>query len=443
MKITVVEPASIAEELGIIPGDELLEINGRRILDSIDYRYSEGDPEISLKVARNGEVVMYDIEKDEGEKVGLDFEEMKVLSCGNDCIFCFVDQNPHGLRQQLYFRDGDYRLSFMYGNYTTMTNAGPAILQRIIDQRLSPQYISVHVTDPVVRARLMGLKKDDRILEKIALLHDNGIDMHTQIVLCPGINDGKILERTVADLYRYRKRIVSLAIVPVGLTDHRFGLSQLRKVDRPYAEEVLDVVEQWQAGFRRQTGRGFVYASDEFYIVAGRKLPSAAAYDGFPQYENGVGLVRSFLTDFRRQARLFPRRLPARRTLTLATGELAAGFMQETVLPRLASIGGLTVRLEIIPNALFGRSVTVAGLLSGKCLYLSLDGKECGHLLLLPPDILNADGLLLDDETIPRIQERLGVQVMVYDGRWDDVIARLKQTKGTSHTKQLLPSSSM
>lgn len=443
MKITVVEPSSIADELGIIPGDELLEVNGRRILDSIDYRFSEGDPALSLKVAREGEVVIYDIEKDDGERVGLDFEEMKVLSCGNDCIFCFVDQNPQGLRKQLYFRDGDYRLSFMYGNYTTMTNAGPAILQRIIDQRLSPQYISVHVTDPVVRAKLMGLRKDDRILEKIALLHDNGIDMHTQIVLCPGINDGKTLERTVADLYRFRQRIVSLAIVPVGLTDHRFGLSQLRKVDRPYAESILDAVEQWQAKFRRQTGRGFVYPSDEFYIVAGRKIPPAAAYDGFPQYENGVGLVRSFLTDFRRQSRVFPQRLPARRTLTLATGELAVDFMNDTVVPRLASIGGLTVRMEVIPNVLFGRSVTVAGLLSGKCLYSSLDGKECGNLLLLPPDILNADGLLLDDETVPRIQERLGVPVMVYDGRWDAVIARLKQTKGTSHTQHLLPSSSM
>jgi putative radical SAM enzyme (TIGR03279 family) len=443
MKITVVEPASIAAELGIAPGDELLEVNGKRILDSIDYRFSEGDPELTLKVARDGEVVMYDIEKDEGERVGLDFEEMKVLSCGNDCIFCFVDQNPGGLRTQLYFRDGDYRLSFMYGNYTTMTNAGPAILQRIIDQRLSPQYISVHVTDPDVRARLMGLRKDDRILEKIALLAGNGIDLHTQIVLCPGINDGKILERTVADLYRFRKRIVSLAIVPVGLTDHRFGLSQLRKVDRPYAGEILDAVEKWQTRFRKQTGRGFVYASDEFYIVAGRKLPPAAAYDGFPQYENGVGLVRSFLTEFRRQSRSFPQRIPARRALTLATGELAAGFMQETVVPRLAAIRGLTVRLEVIPNSLFGRSVTVAGLLSGKCLYSSLAGRDCGNLLLLPPDILNADGLLLDDETLPRVEERLGVPVMAYDGRWDDVIARLNHTKGTPHTQHLLPSSSM
>jgi putative radical SAM enzyme (TIGR03279 family) len=290
----------------------------------------------------------------------------------------------------------------------------------------------VHVTDPEIRARLMGLKKDDHILEKIALLHDNGIAMHTQIVLCPGFNDGPVLERTVADLYRFRRQVVSLAVVPVGLTDHRFGLSQLRKVDRPLAEQVLDQVGHWQSRFRKETGRAFVYASDEFYIVAGRSLPPSAAYDGYPQAENGVGLVRSFLTEFRRQARRFPPNLRARRTLTLATGELAAGFMAASVMPRLNRIAGVDARLVVVPNALFGRSVTVAGLLSGKCLYSAMDGKDCGDLLLLPPDILNADGLLLDGETAASVGERLGVPVMVFDGRWDDVIARLKQTKGTT-----------
>jgi len=443
VKITVVEPSSIAEELGLRPGDELLEINGRRVLDSVDYRFREGDAELSLKIAHDREVVIYDIEKDEGERIGIDFEEMKVLSCGNDCIFCFVDQNPRGLRTQLYFRDGDYRLSFMYGNYTTMTNAGPAILQRIIEQRLSPQYISVHVTDVAIRTRLMGLKKDDHILDKIRLLHDHGIAMHTQIVLCPGINDGAALAKTVNDLYQFREQIISLAIVPVGLTDHRFGLAGLQKVDGPYAAALLGTVERWQARFRAETGRGFVYPSDEFYIVAGRPLPSAASYDGFPQVENGVGLVRSFIADYRRQARSFPARLPARRRLTLVTAELAAGFMADTIVPRLERIGGLSVRLAVVPNVLYGRSVTVAGLLSGKCLYSSLEGGDCGDMVLLPPDILNADGLLLDDETLPRVQERLRVPVMVFDGRWGDVLARLKQTKGTSHHRRLLPSSTV
>ncbi|HTY59927.1 MAG TPA: DUF512 domain-containing protein [Bacteroidota bacterium] len=441
MRITAVEPTGIARDLGIRAGDELLEINGRRVLDSIDYRYHEGDPALTLKVARDGEVTVFDIEKDEGEVLGIDFEEMKVLSCGNDCIFCFVDQNPGGLRKGLYFRDGDYRLSFMYGNYTTMTNAGPAILDRIIEQRLSPQYISVHVTDLAVRTRLMGLKKDDRILDKIALLHDGGIDMHTQIVLCPGINDGAVLERTVRDLFRFHARVVSLAIVPVGLTDHRFGLTPLSKVDREYASALLERTEKWQKEFRKKTGRNFVYPSDEFYIVAGRKIPPARAYDGFPQIENGVGIVRKFLAEFRRQSASFPSRLRPHRRLTLATGELARTFMETTVLPRLRSVEGLDVRLEVVPNLLYGRSVTVAGLLSGKCLYSALEGKEPGDLLLLPPDIVNGDGLFLDDETIASVGERLRVPVMMFEGSWDAVFRLLKKPTRRTRTRQLLPSS--
>lgn len=425
MKITLVEPESIAEEIGLRPGDDLIEVNGRRILDSIDYRFHEHDEEITLKVSRNNEVMLYDIEKDEGERLGLNFEEMKILSCGNDCIFCFVDQNPGGMRKQVYFRDGDYRLSFMYGNYTTMTNAGPAILRRIIDQRLSPQYISVHVTDYDIRRVLMGLKKDDRILEKIALLHDHGIDMHTQIVLCPGINDGEALQRTVGDLYRFRRHILSLAIVPVGLTDHRFGLLQLQKVDRDSARGLLDLVEGWQKEFRPDVGRGFIYPSDEFFITAARPIPPASYYDGFPQTENGVGMVRWFLDDFRKQARKFSRALLHRREIVLVSGELAGGIMDSEVVPVLRKIRNLSVRLEVLPNILFGRSVTVAGLLSGKCIVSGLSGKPPADLIVLPPDVLNAEGLLLDDMTIQDLEAALACDVLPFDGQWRSVFDRL------------------
>ena len=425
MKIVAVDPRSIADDLGIRPGDELLEINSRRVNDSIDLRFSESDAVVSVKIARNGEVTIFDIEKEEGEGLGVELEEMKILSCGNDCIFCFVDQNPSGLREQLYFRDGDYRLSFMYGNYTTMTNAGPAILQRIVNQRLSPQYISVHVTDYEIRKRLMGLRKDDHILDKIKFLHDQGIDMHTQIVLCPGINDGTCLEKTVADLYQFHERIVSLAVVPVGLTDHRFGLEQLTKIDRPYADELIDKVEGWQQKARSEIGRAFVYPSDEFFIVSGRPIPPAKYYDGFWQIENGVGIVRTFLTDFRRQSRMFPKRISPRKKLTMATGELGAGFMNEVVVPRLFAITGLDVSLEVVPNLLYGRSVTVAGLLTAKCLYSALKGKDCGDLVLLPPDILNADSLFLDGSTVKDLEQKLSIPVMVFDGHWADVFARM------------------
>lgn len=432
MKITAIEPGSIAEELGLRAGDELLEINGKRVADVIDFRFHENDADISVKIARDGEVTIYDIEKDEGEKLGLDFEDFRILACGNDCIFCFVDQNPQGMRNQLYFRDGDYRLSFMYGNYTTMTNAGPAILRRIIQQRLSPQYISVHVTDYNVRKLMMGLKKDDLILEKIQLLHDNGIDMHTQIVLCPGINDGPVLEQTVRDLYRFKKHVMSLAIVPVGLTDHRFGLYDLKKVDNAYANKLLDIVSSWQKEFRADIGRAFVYCSDEFHIVAGREIPDAEYYDGFPQTENGVGIVRSFLLDFRRQSRRFPKSLTQKKTITLATAELPSGVILTELVPVLEKIGNLRVKAETVHNSLYGRSVTVAGLLSGKCLVSALKGKELGDLILLPPDILNADALFLDDMTVPQLEESLGSPVMVYDGRWSDVFDRLTTRRSRS-----------
>jgi putative radical SAM enzyme (TIGR03279 family) len=427
MKIIGTHEGSIAGEAGILPGDELLEINGQRVQDNLDVRFYEGDEALELKIARGGEVLLFDIEKDDGDPLGLELEEMKILSCGNDCIFCFVDQNPKGLRNQLYFRDGDYRLSFMYGNYTTMTNAGPAIIRRIIAQRLSPQYISVHATDLQTRIRLMGLKKDDHILEKIGMLHDNGIAMHTQIVLCPGINDGAVLEKTVEDLWKYSNEIVSLAVVPVGLTDHRFGLTALKRVDRPYARKLLDSIEAWQSRFRKECGRGFVYASDEFYIVAGRPLPAAKGYDGFPQYENGVGMTRTFLTKFRAAARRLPAALPKQRRLTLVTGRLAAGFMEEEVVPALSRVKKLNVDLVVARNTLYGKSVTVSGLLSGKCVYSAIRRKGAGDMVLLPPDILNADGLFLDDMSLPQLERSLNAPVNVFDGSWGKVMRSLSQ----------------
>ena len=427
MKIIGTQDGSIAAEAGLLAGDELLEINGQRIQDNLDVRFYEGDEDLELKVARAGEILLFDIEKDEGEPLGLQLEEMKILSCGNDCIFCFVDQNPKGLRDQLYFRDGDYRLSFMYGNYTTMTNAGPAIIRRIIQQRLAPQYISVHATDLATRMRMMGLKKDDHILEKIGMLHDNGIAMHTQIVLCPGFNDGAVLEKTVEDLWKYNEQIVSLAVVPVGMTDHRWGLTELKRVDRNYARGLLDQVEAWQKRFRKECGRGFVYASDEFYIVAGRALPAPKAYDGFPQIENGVGMTRIFLEKFKAATRRLPAKLPKRRTLTLVTGTLASGLIEEHVVPALRKVKNLTVDLAVARNTLFGKSVTVSGLLSGKCVYSAVRRKGAGDLVLLPPDILNADGVFLDDMTIPQLERSLHAPVYVFDGSWARVMRSLSQ----------------
>ncbi len=285
----------------------------------------------------------------------------------------------------------------------------------------------------------MGLKKDDHIIDKIRLLYENGIDMHTQIVLCPGINDGEALRKTVEDLYAFSEHIVSLAVVPVGLTDHRFGLTPLKRVDRTYAAALLQDVGRWHRSFRREIGRGFVYPSDEFFIVAGQPVPGRTYYDGFPQIENGVGLTRSFLTGFNRQSVRFPRQLDRPRRLTLATGELAAGINNETIVPALNRVGHLDVRLEVVPNRLFGRNVTVAGLLSGKCLYSALQGTDCGDLLVLPPDILNGDGLFLDDATVPQLEQRLEVPIRVFDGRWSRIFAQLTNKERKARPAELLP----
>jgi|WetSurMetagenome_2_1015567.scaffolds.fasta_scaffold56725_2 putative radical SAM enzyme (TIGR03279 family) len=442
MKITGVQAGGIAQEAGLAVGDELLAINKTPVRDILDYRFHEGDEDLLLRIARDGEIIEFEIEKDDQEPLGLEFEEMKILSCGNDCIFCFVDQNPAGLRKELYFRDGDYRLSFMYGNYTTMTNAGPAILRRIISQRLSPQYISVHATDLEVRKRLMGIGKDDQILEKIKLLHDSGIDMHAQIVLCPGINDGPVLVKTVRDLYKYRERIISLAVVPVGLTDHRFNLAALQRVDKVYANSLLDTVAAWQKEFRAETGRAFVYPSDEFFITAGREIPAASYYDGFPQIENGVGMVRTFVSQFRRAAARFPDRLAKRKRLVMVTGSLAGDMMRTEVLPRLHRVRNLSADITIAPNTLFGPHVTVSGLLSGKCLYSALKGRcKEADLVLLPPDVLNGSGLFLDDMNVEQLEEKLQAPVMVFAGRWGDVFRRLRTTERRRRAAPLVRSS--
>jgi putative radical SAM enzyme (TIGR03279 family) len=442
MRIIGIHRESIAEEAGLAVGDELLAINGTPARDILDYRFHEGDDTLLLRILRNGEVIEFDIEKDDQEPLGLEFDEMKILSCGNNCIFCFVDQNPEGLRKELYFRDGDYRLSFMYGNYTTMTNAGPAIIRRIIEQRLSPQYISVHATDLEVRRRLMGITKDDLIIEKIRTLHDNGIAMHTQIVLCPGINDGAVLEKTVKDLYQFHEQIISLAVVPVGLTDHRFNLSQLQRVDRAYARNLLDTIHGWQKEFRSAIGRGFVYPSDEFFITAGRELPEAGYYDGFPQIENGVGMTRTFLMQFKRASGRFPARLKQRKRLLLATGTLAQGIIRTEVLPRLSAVGGLSVDLAVARNTLFGSPVTVSGLLSGNCLYSALKRKsKDADLVLLPPDVLNTSGVFLDDMTLQQLEDRLNVPVMVFAGRWGDVFRKLQPLDRRRRSAPLLRSS--
>jgi putative radical SAM enzyme (TIGR03279 family) len=442
MKIQKVEPNSIAAELGLLPGDELLKLNGEQVRDELDLKFYSSGETVELEVLHAGEPLAIEIEKEYDEGLGFTVEPMKMTACGNDCVFCFVDQNPEGLRKALYFRDGDYRFSHLYGNFNTMTNVGPAALERIIRQRLMPQYVSVHSTDLEVRKKLMRLRKDDHILDKLKLLAENDIWMHGQIVLCPGINDGESLKQTVEDIFALWPAMKTLAIVPVGLTSHRLGLTELRQVDREYASNMIAWAENLQQRFREITETNWLYLSDEFFLVAGLPVPNEDWYDGFPQLENGVGMVRDFIEETRTEVESLKDisgLLPEHKRMTLATGTLAAGFMRSEIVPILESIPNLQVDLEVVTNKLYGPDVTVTGLLSGICFRTHFASVPPTDLLLLPPNVLNEDDVFLDDETPRGLQEQLGGRSMaIFHNSWEEVIHYLNDpTAQTFHSHKM------
>jgi putative radical SAM enzyme (TIGR03279 family) len=411
MKIVRIRENSIAEELDLRPGDDLIHINNHPLRDRIDVEYWIHDEDIVLGVSRNHQ--QWEIEIDgilEGP-LGVEFEAMKPTCCGNTCVFCFVDQNPPGVRSSLLVKDEDYRLSFLYGNYVTLTTLSTQRLQRILDQRLSPLYISVHATDLQVRKQLLGIRRDDRLMEKLSRLARHGIEMHTQIVLCPGYNDGTILEDTVNTLSRFFPAIQTLAVVPVGLTGHRQGLEPLRGVTVSESDALIDWAEQKGLIFQRQLGTRFVFLADEFYLMANRALPSAAYYEGFHQIENGVGLTRDFLDHFEMEQNTFPSSIPEV-TLNLVTGELVAPVFRRFVLPRLEAIEGLTVQLQVIKNRFLGGAVTVSGLLAAQDIVAQQSGQD-GQVMALPPDCLNDDRVFLDDWTLEELSNATRQQVIV------------------------------
>ncbi|MBC8042341.1 MAG: DUF512 domain-containing protein, partial [Rhizobacter sp.] len=416
----------LADELGLRVGDEIAEINGDKVADIIDYRFFISDEQIKLGFFRDMKKQFIEFDKEPDEPLGAEFADFEYKACGDDCVFCFVDQNPEGLRKGLYFRDGDFRLSFLYGNYTTLTNLGPNSLRRIVRQRLTPMYISVHSTVPEVRMKLMGHQKDDMMMPKMKYLAENGIEMHTQIVLCPGLNDGQSLIRTVSELYELSDAILSVSIVPVGITAHRKGLEELRQLDAEYARMLIKQLSVFQNQFRKAIGRGFLYLSDEIYMTAGVPLPDAYAYDGFPLTENGVGMVSQFLADFDEQSQHFKKRFRSKRKLTLATSALPQHLMRERVVSRLNAIGNLAAELVVCPNTLYGEVTTVSGLLSGNCFYKALKGRDLGDMLLLPKDSVNFDGKFLDDTSPSDLSQKLGgVPVAIFGGDWNDVLKRL------------------
>ena len=436
VRITAVEEGSIAERLGLAPGDQILAVGGEAVADELDLRFKAAEEALALKVRQGGTIQEHTVEKEIDDALGVDLEEFRIKTCGDDCVFCFVDQNPVGLRDTLYFRDGDFRMSFLYGNYITVTNLRERDLARIVEQRLSPLYISVHCTHAPTRRAMMGHRtQDDRLMEKLRFLAASGIELHAQIVLVPGYNDAGRLVQTILDLADLHEHLFSVSIVPVGLTRHRRELMDLRTVTPPEARQLVRLVRRWQAHFRETIGRGFVYVSDEVFILGGEDFPQEEEYDGYPLMENGVGMSRDFLDELEFQAEEFPDALPEPRTLTLATGTLTAGLLRERVAPLLERVENLTVRVVECENTLFGDVVTVSGLLNFKSLEAAMAPLAArgalGDLVLLPPDVVNFEGLFLDNrpgQMEPADLSRAlgGVPVEVFAGDWGAVFDALQ-----------------
>lgn len=416
-KIKEVVPGSIADELEIEAGDVLLSINEQPVRDVFDYRYLSEDEEVTLLIRKpSGEEWELEIEKDAQEDLGLVFEEGLMdsyRSCRNKCIFCFIDQMPPGMRETLYFKDDDARLSFLQGNYITLTNLSEEDMERILFYKLSPINISVHTTNPELRCKMLNNRFAGEALEKIKRFYDAGLEMNGQIVLCKGYNDGEELERTIEDLTAYLPLMQSVSVVPVGMTRYREGLAKLEPFEKEDAVRVLETVSKWQEKIYQRFGTRMLHASDEWYLLAGLPFPPEDAYEGYPQIENGVGMVRSlteevdvFLSECEGDSR--------QRKLTLATGVLAAPVIREQVAKIQRKYPQIEAEVVPVVNHFFGEQITVAGLLTGTDIIGQLKGKELGEFLLLPEVLLKSgEDVLLDDLHISDIEKALQTRVRI------------------------------
>ncbi len=420
--IAKVKRGSIAEELGLRKGDEIITVNGSALRDIIDYEFRTSEESVTL-LARTGRgLEEFDIEKDPGESLGLEFREAlfdKVRTCGANCMFCFERQLPPGLRPSLRMRDDDYRLSFLYGCFVTLGNLREEDTLRIAEQRLSPLYVSVHATDHSLRQTLLGKKVPD-IITQLRGFIDKGICFHCQAVICPGLNDGDALVRTIEDLAALHPGTLSLALVPVGLTKYREGLPELKPVDRDKACEIIDTAEAFQQRFLKTLGTRFVWCADEFYIKAQRPLPPDEAYEDYPQYENGIGLVRDFLEDAKKGVKALDRLDLEGLDIALITGRSFEPLLRSLDLGRNRD----RFRIRSADNLLFGSSVTVTGLLPGKIIRELV--KDC-RLAVIPSVCISDNGVFLDDLTPEDITRATGVPVIISGPLISDMARRLKK----------------
>lgn len=412
--ISRVIPDSIADEIGLEQGDQLLAVDGQNIKDIIDLSFALSDDFVELLIEkRNGQQEVLEIEKEYDEDLGIEFESAVfdgVRRCANQCIFCFVDQMAPGMRESLYVKDDDYRLSFLYGNFVTLTNLGPQDIKRIRQLHLSPLYISVHTTNCSLRERMINNKNAGKIMEQLNTLINCGVEMHTQIVLCPDINDGEELEKTINDLYLLHPNVLSMAIVPVGLSRYRDSCYTLQGFTPEKADAVITKVSKWQEKCRNKTGTSFVYLSDEFYLAANQPIPEYEMYDDFPQLENGIGLVRNFLAEWEQEP------LIMKGYSELHYIDVVCGVSAKKIIgPLLESlkIPNLIIRVLAVENHFFGRDITVSGLLTGQDIDSTLSQVAGIRTGVIIPGVALKKGekVFLDNMTCDELENRIAAPV--------------------------------
>lgn len=428
--ISSVEPSSPAAKAGLRAGDILISINGQDINDVLDYRFYLAEKRVTLKIHRGPELFDVSIKKGEYDDIGLGFDTYlmdKKHSCRNKCIFCFIDQLPRGMRDTLYFKDDDSRLSFLLGNYITLTNLSDADVDRIIEMKTSPINISVHTTNPELRIQMMKNKRAGEVLSYLRRFADAGISLNCQIVLCKGVNDGAELRRTMRDLVSYLPSLNGVAIVPAGLTDHRDGLYKLEPYTPDEAAAIIDKVDEFAAECLEKYGSRLFFCADELYLKAGRELPDDEYYEGYSQLEDGVGMIRSMLTEFDDEFEyISDYDLAKPRSLSIATGYAAYNFILSLVERLKAVSPSLDCKVYKIRNDFFGHNITVAGLITGRDIISQLEGKPLGERLLIPSVMLRHErDRFLDDVTTDELSERLGVELVAVESSGAEFIEKI------------------
>jgi len=431
-EIESIEPNSIAQQIGFESGDCIISINGKKPRDLIDYQILISDEVLDISVLdKNHEIHNISIEKDQDENLGINFKDAlfdSIKQCNNKCPFCFIDQQPSGKRKSLYIKDDDYRLSFLYGSYLTLTNLKKEDWERISTQKLSPLFISVHATDPETRKKLLKNKKAGVILDQITWFEQNSIQIHAQIVVCPNINDGEVLEKSIFELAEFHKKtsktVLSVAIVPVGLTKFRPENDGLKSIGSEYAKKTIKQVEKIQSSLQKSLGTRFCWLADEWYLIAGINLPSYKTYENMPQESNGVGSIRSFLNTLKEKTKNLPHKVQKPKTVSWIVGKLVYEALIPTV-EKLNLIDGLKINLYGLPSIYWGQDQVVTGLLTGEDLIYGLQNKDLGDGIYIPSIMLkiNTD-LFLDDKNIKEVENKLNTKIHVLNDS-NDIINTL------------------